>query len=181
MCKYIINKINMKKINIIIAIFLGLISISNANMLTDAADAIASFIGGAITNILLSLATVAFFWSIVQFIWRRNSGKTEGLEDAKNTLAWSTIALFVMFSIWGIVGFFQDALPGFNKNTITAPRVLPSGGSSSGSTGLPSNTTRTTGSVSSQPAAVQNANTTCASGTFYDTRLGGCVVSRSGE
>ncbi len=118
----------MKKLITLSGIFLSTFSISSAATisLNSVANSIADFIGGAIVNVMLSLATAAFFWSVIQFIWRRNSGSAgDGLKDAKNTLMWSTIALFVMFSIWGIVGFFQSNIPGLNKTTISAPKIVP--------------------------------------------------------
>lgn len=119
----------MKKLITLSGIFLSTLSLSSAATaltLNSAANGIAEFIGGAIVNVMLSLATAAFFWSVIQFIWRRNGGAAgDGLKDAKDTLMWSTIALFVMFSIWGIVGFFQSSIPGLDKTTISAPKITP--------------------------------------------------------
>lgn len=54
--------------------------------------------------IAVTLAVLAFFWYLIQFIWH---GKEEA-ETKKKTLAgmgWSVLALFVMVSIWGLIGF----------------------------------------------------------------------------
>jgi hypothetical protein len=123
-----INK-NMKKLITLSVLSLSTFAISfaaTALSLDSVANGIAEFIGGAIVNIMLSLATAAFFWSVIQFIWRRSGGAAgSGLQDAKNTLMWSVVALFVMFSIWGIVGFFQSSVPGLDKTTISAPKITP--------------------------------------------------------
>ncbi len=54
--------------------------------------------------IAVTLAVLAFFWYLIKFIW---VGK-ENAETKKEGLAgmgWSIVALFVMVSIWGLVGF----------------------------------------------------------------------------
>ncbi len=58
----------------------------------------------ALIPIAVTLAVLSFFWFLVQFIWK---GAEEG-EKRKSALAgmgWSIVALFVMVSIWGLVGF----------------------------------------------------------------------------
>ncbi len=123
-----IHKIKyMKKIITLLTISTSIIFANAAGIsLTSIANSISEFIGGAIVNVLLSLATAAFFWSVIKFIWKRGGGAAgAGLQEAKDTLMWSTIALFVMFSIWGIVGFFQSSIPGLDKTTISAPKITP--------------------------------------------------------
>ena len=52
----------------------------------------------------IGLAVLAFFWFLIKFIWK-------GSEDAKEKdaamkgMGYSLLALFVMVSIWGLVGF----------------------------------------------------------------------------
>ncbi len=58
----------------------------------------------ALIPIAVTLAVLAFFWYLIKFIWQ---GK-ENAETKKEGLAgmgWSIVALFVMVSIWGLVGF----------------------------------------------------------------------------
>ncbi len=81
-----------------------------ANTTTVSSSAINQFINlvrdvtNALIPIAVTLAVLAFFWYLVKFIWY---GK-EDAEAKKVGLAgmgWSIIALFVMVSIWGLVGF----------------------------------------------------------------------------
>lgn len=53
------------------------------------------------TLLLGSLAILVFFWGIVKYIAKRGSEK--GVEEAKHTIQWGLIALFVMFTVWGLV------------------------------------------------------------------------------
>ena len=58
-----------------------------------------------------------------------NSGEGKA-EEGKNIMKWGLIALFVMISVWGIIGFFQRAL-GIELNTTQnapTPGILPSRG-----------------------------------------------------
>ena len=55
--------------------------------------------------VLISLALLAFFWSLIMYLFKR--------EDAPNAgkyLGYSVLILFVMVSIWGIVAFLQQNL-----------------------------------------------------------------------
>jgi hypothetical protein len=61
-----------------------------------------------IRNIIIpltfALAMLFFFWGIAQYI--RSTGTDK--ENAKTTMTWGVIAIFVMASVWGLVRFIQD-------------------------------------------------------------------------
>ncbi len=57
--------------------------------------------------ITFALALIFFFWGLAQFI-RSVSDKT--IAEGKNKMIWGIIALFVMISIWGIIGYIGDSL-----------------------------------------------------------------------
>lgn len=69
--------------------------------------------------LLAAAALLVFFWGIVKFI--RHAGSEDVREDAKNTMFWGLIGLFVMVSIWGIVIFFYQDLFGWGN---AGPEVL---------------------------------------------------------
>lgn len=132
------------------------------------ANAITDLIGNTITNLLLTAAVAAFMYSVVTFIWNRSHGNVDAMKDAQNRLLWSIIGLFVMFSIWGIVGFFQDGIfgPGGAKNTIKAPSISASvpAGSPAGSSPA-----ATVNCASYRDSSSCNAQAKC----LWDGRLGG--------
>lgn len=70
-----------------------------------------SSLGGIVATLLpivVALGLLAFFWGLVKFIF---SAGDEGAKDAgKRIMIWGLIALFVMVSVWGLVGFIQDSL-----------------------------------------------------------------------
>jgi hypothetical protein len=58
---------------------------------------------------LIGVALLAFFWFLVEFIWKgRESGDAQ--EQGKKGMLYSIIAIFVMVSIWGIIGFMGNVL-----------------------------------------------------------------------
>lgn len=70
-----------------------------------------------IIPITFALALIFFFYGLAQFI-RSISDKT--IEEGKNKMKWGIVALFVMVSIWGIIGYIGDSLgieTGVKKST----------------------------------------------------------------
>lgn len=58
----------------------------------------------AIINLLMTASIVFFAWSILKFLFSDADKK----EEAKDTLLWGIIALFVMFSFWGILRIINN-------------------------------------------------------------------------
>jgi hypothetical protein len=90
---------------------------------------------GALATLVMALAVLGFFWGMVQFILASRQGEGEGVKKGRSFMLWSILALFVMFSIYGIIRFAQGTLlPGQNNETIILPSFQIKGakGSSSG-------------------------------------------------
>ena len=69
--------------------------------------------------IVVAIALLVFFWGIVKFIFAGEEGKKEG----KSLMIWGLVGLFIMVSVWGLVGFIGTSL-GINQgSTIVVPRV----------------------------------------------------------
>lgn len=145
------------------------------------------FIDSITTNIVASLgylalasATVVFFFGIVQFIWAARSGEAKAMEEGKSFMVWGLIALFVMFSVWGIVRFAQDAIGSryFQDGDIIVPRIRF--GDSGGSTSQQQTSPLGTGGQSTTGTASRADGTPCAyypgdpDGGVY--RNGQCVL-----
>ncbi len=62
----------------------------------------------SMTLIAAGLGLLVFFFGLAQFILK--SGDPASHEEGKNKIVWGLVALFVMFSIWGIIGFIQSEL-----------------------------------------------------------------------
>ncbi len=59
--------------------------------------------------LLVGVALLAFFWFLIEFIWK---GKESADEQAKGKkgMMYSILAIFVMVSIWGIIAFIGGIL-----------------------------------------------------------------------
>jgi hypothetical protein len=54
------------------------------------------------------LAFVAFFYGLALFLFSKEDDKM--MEKGKNIMAWGILALFILVTIWGIIGFIQNTI-----------------------------------------------------------------------
>lgn len=59
-------------------------------------------------SLLLSVTAPLFLWGIVKFI--ANIGDEGARKAGKHLMVWDIVALFVMVSSWGIIGYVQQSL-----------------------------------------------------------------------
>ena len=71
--------------------------------------------------IFFALALVYFFWGIAMYV--KNSGDAKRAAESKTIMIHGVIAIAVMASLWGIVGFFVDLLQ-INPNRPFNPPVI---------------------------------------------------------
>lgn len=60
----------------------------------------------------IGVAVIVFFWFLIKFITQSSDPAEQG--KSKMGMVWSILALFVMVSIWGLVGFLGSLL-GINQ------------------------------------------------------------------
>jgi len=95
-------------------------SAQSLDNLADLIDALGNVVNIA-TPVVVGIALIAFFWGLAKFIF--SAGDEEKRESGKHIMIWGIVALFVMVSIWGIVGFIGDALGVDEGGEIETPRV----------------------------------------------------------
>ncbi|MBP9771526.1 MAG: hypothetical protein KBD16_01215 [Candidatus Pacebacteria bacterium] len=61
-------------------------------------------------GLLTGLALLFFIWGIVQYILYAGDEKKK--KSGKDTMVYGVIALFVLFSFWGIVRFLSESIFG---------------------------------------------------------------------
>ena len=76
----------------------------------------ASLFNGLI-GLMVSVAIVVFFWGLVQYLWEVDKKKHEGLQ----IMLYGIIAIFVMVSIWGIIGLLQNQFGIAGENNALTP------------------------------------------------------------
>jgi len=75
-----------------------------AEDLLDIMDIFVLFFGYMV-GMLGIAAVAAFFWGIAIFIMNTSDDKKR--EEGKQWMLWSIVALFVMVTLWGILGFIS--------------------------------------------------------------------------
>lgn len=84
-------------------------TLTKASSLKDVVAFVIGYID-LIIPVLLALALVLFMWSGVQYI--RKSGESHGKGAEREALLWGVVALFVLFSVWGILRIVCTTLIG---------------------------------------------------------------------
>ncbi|MDP2598813.1 MAG: hypothetical protein Q8P49_03220 [Candidatus Liptonbacteria bacterium] len=111
------------------ALFLAPLTISAQTVEGPIAGTIAQI--SALVNdlipLLLAVAVLLFLWGLVKFI--ANIGDETARAAGKSLMVWGMIALFVMVSFWGIIGYVQESLGLTGAPIVTPPppsvNVLP--------------------------------------------------------
>jgi len=85
---------------------------------------------GYIVNLLVpivsTLVVVFFFWGLAMFVL--SAGDEEQAKKGKNIMIWGIFSLFLMITIWGIVGFMQNTIGntyGPASIDVTLPGITP--------------------------------------------------------
>lgn len=105
----------MKRLNKNKIIYSAILLTALSPFIAFATNGLQDFIG-SIDGILRSLgiplvtgvAIIYFFWGVGQFILHSDEEKVR--EDGKQKMLWGVIALFVIFSILGILSFIKELL-----------------------------------------------------------------------
>jgi hypothetical protein len=64
----------------------------------------------AIIPVLGSIALLIFFYGLVKYVY--GSSDSHSHNDGKELIIWGLVAIFVLFSVWGIINVFKSALFG---------------------------------------------------------------------
>ena len=73
-------------------------------------NAIGGFVSGKIMPLLVAVAIIIFLWNLIHFI--ANAGNERERTTFKNYMINALIALFILVSMWGIVGLGTRTLFG---------------------------------------------------------------------
>jgi len=115
----------MKKALIISAILTPGLASAQGNIITFVA--MISRIVNLLVPIVSTLAVVFFFYGLAKYIL--NSGDEDKRKEGKDIMIWGILAMFVLVTIWGIIGFLQRTLGttgGPERTNIIVPDVYPS-------------------------------------------------------
>src|SRR6185437_1979700 len=68
-----------------------------------------------IVSVLVALAVVVFFIGLVRYI--RAAGDSKAHAEGRERILWSMIALFILFSIWGILALMNVTFFGYDNSS----------------------------------------------------------------
>ena len=71
--------------------------------------------------IVFTIALLVFFWGLAKFIL--SAGDEEARKGGRQVMIWGIIAIAVMASVWGLVGWLQTIFGVTPTSTITVPHV----------------------------------------------------------
>lgn len=156
--------------------------ITASGSIGDVVDAFTKNVVTALATLFATAAMAAFFFGLVQYIWGVREGVAKKIEDGNQFMIWGLVALFVMFSVWGIVLFGQKILGINGQNTIVIPSIQIGG---SASTPSPSSPSPLPTGVSPTPSPMPTSSDcrTLADGTscaYAPGRIGQCGTSEDG-
>lgn len=84
-----------------------------------------TMIVASVGMLFLAVSVVMFFLGVVRFIWAQQQGDQKGVDNGKELLKWGLIALFCIFSVYGIISFGQSIIFGSSdQSNIKIPRLI---------------------------------------------------------
>ncbi len=90
-------------------------------------DDITTNIVATVGYLFMTVSVVVFLFGMVEFVLAQREGKDAGIKAGKNMMTWGILALFVIFSVPGIINFMQRTLSqgtstDFSQRNINVPR-----------------------------------------------------------
>lgn len=70
----------------------------------------------------VGVATLAFFWFLIEFVWKGRESSEKQQESIKG-MGYSILAIFVMVSIWGIIGLLGNVFGVGQGGNVPIPTV----------------------------------------------------------
>ncbi|MFA4890526.1 MAG: pilin [Candidatus Paceibacterota bacterium] len=98
-------------------------SLAFARSVTDIISGTIMPIINAIIPLLIAVAVVLFLFGVVKFI--TSAGDEEKRKEARSFMLYGIIGIFVMVSVWGLVGILSDTLGLGTSSNVRVPGALP--------------------------------------------------------
>ena len=112
-------KNKLLKVSLFLISFAPITSFAALNGLRDFLNSFQGLIN-LIVKAIIALAVVFFLWGMAQFILH-DAGNDKTREEGKKKMLWGIVALFIMISIFSILGLISDAIGLPIKSTLPGP------------------------------------------------------------
>lgn len=94
------------------------------NTLKGIIETFSTGVAVAFGTLLMGCAVIVFFMGIIQYIWGLRQGDSAKAKTGSSFMTWGLLALFVMFSVYGIVNLAQSIfLKDVDTTTIKIPKL----------------------------------------------------------
>ncbi len=107
----------MKKFTAALTVLMAMPLVASAQN----AQGIINIVRGLVDQLIplaLAVALLVFFWGLIRYIW--SAGDAEGKANGQKIMTAGIIGLFLMVSIWGIVGIIANTF-GLTTGTRQTP------------------------------------------------------------
>lgn len=91
---------------------------NNFTTVVDIIEFVKCVISGALIPLLFAVAVGVFIWGVIQYL--RNTTDPKKREEGRSFMIYGIVSLFVMISIWGLVGFLGNT---FGVSTTFVPSL----------------------------------------------------------
>ncbi len=96
---------------------------NSMNNLAELLSYATCLIGRGIIPLLFAVAIIAFIWGVIQYVI--NPASSTKREEGGKYMLWGIVALFVMISVWGLVGILTNTFfPGADNSVMPTPPRL---------------------------------------------------------
>lgn len=119
--KKVLQKISITSLGLLAPVFVFAADGVNISGLAGLLQSIYNLLN-LVIPVLIALGVVAFMWGIVMYLFGKNK------EEGKSMMLWGIIALFVMTSVWGLVGILRGTLFGSTSQNAQGVSLPPING-----------------------------------------------------
>ena len=101
--------------------FLALAQALKSGTLDGIAGGLLSVLNSIIIPLMIAIAVIIFFYGVVKYVLA--TGDDAARAQARSLMIYGVVGLFVMVSIWGLVGLLQGTFGIGGGGVIDAPQV----------------------------------------------------------
>ncbi len=91
-----------------IAMAPGVAFAADVSSLTNLLNQITNLVGGTLPRLFFAMALAYFLYGLVNYV--TVAGDEKKRTEARNTIVYGIIILFVMTSVWGLISFVQSSI-----------------------------------------------------------------------
>lgn len=101
--------------------FLALAQTINTSGISTTLQSFLTLINSYVIPFLFALAIVLFLWGLVKFV--RSAGDSKARDEGKGMMIWGIVALAVMVSVYGLIGWLTSFAGINNPSAPSLPKV----------------------------------------------------------